>query len=122
VDPDAVWVVSVVGRGMGALDGVVIVEAVLGVNVGHPTVTNGIFYVRGGDAALPKLLWDFLYRLTLSDWSRLAMLGALQHTIKRVMTVIIVCNTFISVRDKLPPTVVCCCWTRSRDVVGTATP
>ena len=31
-----------------------------GVNVGHPTVTNGILCVRGGDAALPKLLCDFL--------------------------------------------------------------
>ena len=35
--------------------------AVFGVNVGHPIVTNGILCVRGGDAALPKLLWDFLF-------------------------------------------------------------
>jgi len=28
--------------------------------VGHPIVTNWILCVRGGDAALPKLLWDFL--------------------------------------------------------------
>ena len=30
--------------------------AVLGVNMGHPIVTNGILYVRGGDAVLPRLL------------------------------------------------------------------
>jgi len=43
-------VVSGVGRGMRVLNGVVIVEeegAVLGVNVGHPVVTNGIFCMRG---------------------------------------------------------------------------
>jgi len=43
--------------------GVVIVKgegAVLEVNVGHPFVTNGIVYARGGDAALPKLLWYLL--------------------------------------------------------------
>ena len=34
--------------------------AVLGVNVGHSIATNGILSVKGGDAALPKLLWDFL--------------------------------------------------------------
>ena len=28
--------------------------------MGHPIVTNVILRVRGGDAALPKLLWDFL--------------------------------------------------------------
>ena len=42
IDPDAVWG----GRGMGVLDGVVIVEgegAVLGVNVGHSIVTNRYF-------------------------------------------------------------------------------
>ena len=33
------------------------------VNVEHPVVTNGIFCVRGGDAALPKLLWDFLFKI-----------------------------------------------------------
>jgi len=57
-------VVSGVGRGMGLLD-----EsedrrregALFKVNAGHPTVTNGIVCVRGGDAALPKLLWDFLF-------------------------------------------------------------
>ena len=44
---DWIWmpfgVVSVVGRGMGVLDGVEIVEeegAVLGLNVGHPIVIN----------------------------------------------------------------------------------
>jgi len=39
--------VSRVGRGMGVLDGVVIVEGqvtVLGVNVGHPTVTMGTLW------------------------------------------------------------------------------
>jgi len=40
------------------------------VNVGHPIVINGYFVaylfsaVRGGDAALSKLLWDFLLLLT----------------------------------------------------------
>ena len=40
--------------------------AVLEVNMGHPIVTNGDLWqllfsaMRGGDAALPKLLWDFL--------------------------------------------------------------
>jgi len=34
--------------------------ALLVVIVGHPVVTNGILCVRGGDTALPKLLWDFL--------------------------------------------------------------
>jgi len=41
-------VVSGVGQGMGVLDGVEIAEweeAVLGVNVGHPIVTNGDFVV-----------------------------------------------------------------------------
>jgi len=44
VYPDAVWVVSGVSRGMGVLDGVVVVEgdgAVLRVNLGRPVVTNG---------------------------------------------------------------------------------
>ena len=39
-------VVSGVGRGMGVLDGVEIIEGekeVLGVNVGHPIVTNRDF-------------------------------------------------------------------------------
>jgi len=39
-------VVSGVGRGMGALDGIEIVKgegAVFGVNVGHPILTNGNF-------------------------------------------------------------------------------
>jgi len=38
--------------------------AVLVVNMGHPIVTNGNICVRGGDAALPKLLWDFLFFTT----------------------------------------------------------
>ena len=45
---------SGVGRGMGVIDGVVIVEeegAVLGVNLGRPIVTNGAFA-----SALLKLL------------------------------------------------------------------
>jgi len=49
--------------------GVVILEgerAVLGGNVGHAILTNGIFFVRGGDAGLPKLLWDILFGLPLS--------------------------------------------------------
>ena len=56
--------------GLGILDGVEIGEGegvVLRVNVGHTIVTNGDFVawlflaVRGGDAARPKLLWDFLF-------------------------------------------------------------
>ena len=46
LDLDAVWVVSVVGRRMGVLDWVEIVEgegAVLRINVGYPIVTNGDF-------------------------------------------------------------------------------
>jgi len=35
---------------------------VLVVNVGHTIVTNGILCARGGDEALPKLLWDFLFK------------------------------------------------------------
>ena len=35
-------------------------------DVGHPIVTNGNLYVRvGGDAALPKLFWEFLLFLLL---------------------------------------------------------
>jgi len=35
--------------------------AVLGVeSLGLSIVTNGLVCLRGGDAALPKLLWDFL--------------------------------------------------------------
>jgi len=55
--------VSGVGRGMGVLDGGENRQRegiVLGVNVGHPIVTNVILCVRGGDVALPKLVWDFL--------------------------------------------------------------
>ena len=40
------WMVSEVGRGMGVLDGVVIVEGkgqFLGVNLGRHVVTNGAF-------------------------------------------------------------------------------
>ena len=40
-------VVSGVGQRLGVLDGVVIVEgegAVLGMNLGHPIVTNGTFF------------------------------------------------------------------------------
>jgi len=42
-------VVRGVGRGMGVLDGVLIIEgegAVLGVNLRHPIVTNGAFAMR----------------------------------------------------------------------------
>ena len=52
-----------IGRGMGVLDGSGDRRregAVLKVNAGHPIVTNGILCMRVGDAALPKLLWDFL--------------------------------------------------------------
>ena len=57
-------VMSGVGRGTGVLDGGGDRRrgrAVLGVNVGNPIVTNGILCVRGGDAAPPDLLWDFLF-------------------------------------------------------------
>jgi len=52
-------VVSGVDRGMSVLDwgGDRQREwAVWGIN-GHPIVTDGILCVRGGDAALPNLLW-----------------------------------------------------------------
>ena len=57
-------VVSGVGRGMGVLDGNGDHRregAVLNVNAGRPIVNNAILCVRGDDAALPKLLWDFLF-------------------------------------------------------------
>jgi len=59
-------VVSGVGRRMGVLDGGGNRQrevAVLWINVGYHILTNGILCVRGGDAALPKLLWDFLLLL-----------------------------------------------------------
>jgi len=46
LDLDAVWGGEWVGRGMDVLDRVEIVEGegtILGVNVGHPTITNGDF-------------------------------------------------------------------------------
>jgi len=49
-------------------------EAVLWVNMGHPIVTNRDFVaylfsaVGGGNAALPKLLWDFLLFMSLVDY------------------------------------------------------
>jgi len=48
-------VVRGVGRGMGLLDGVVIVEeegAVLEVNLGRPIVTNGAFATRSSQITL----------------------------------------------------------------------
>jgi len=68
-------VVTEVGRGMGVLNGGGNRRrkgTILAVNVGHPILTNGDFMVylfsamRGGDAALPKLLWDFLFSFTSS--------------------------------------------------------
>jgi len=69
---DWIWVsfgvVSGVGRGTGVLDRVEIVEGEKAASLGeginvHPLATNRDFVafsaVRGGDAALPKLLWDF---------------------------------------------------------------
>ena len=46
--------------------------------MGHPVVTDGVFVawllsaVSGGDAALPKLLWDLLFQwaVTLCGYSR----------------------------------------------------
>ena len=67
---DAVWGDEGVGRRMGVLDGVEIVEG-KGSFEGK-CVTNGDFVallfsaVRRGDADLLKLLWDFLFtRVTL---------------------------------------------------------
>jgi len=61
-------VVEWVGRGMGVLDGVKIVEregAMSVVNVGHPMVSNEILRMRGVDAAHPRFLRDFsLTKLT----------------------------------------------------------
>jgi len=53
--------VSGFGRGMGALDGVVIVDgevAVLGVNLGRPIVTYG-----NGDGLFPSYFWEELFRI-----------------------------------------------------------
>jgi len=47
--------------------------AVLGVNVGYPIVTSGIFCMRGGDVALPKLLCDFLFAFFTGDTSTMSM-------------------------------------------------
>jgi len=65
-------VVSWVGRRMGVLDAGGDrrrERSSFGVNVGHPIVTNADFVAQlfsaviGGDADLPKLLWDFLLLL-----------------------------------------------------------
>ena len=56
-------VVSGVGRNMGVLDGSGDRPRGRGSFVGkcgHPIVANAILCLSGGDAALPKLLWDFL--------------------------------------------------------------
>ena len=75
MDLDAVGMVTGVGRGMGVLDGVVIVEgerAVLGVNLGRPIVTNGYFVTRlfpnyfGHDLLI-------LLHLLIHIWSELAI-------------------------------------------------
>jgi len=58
--------VSGVGRGMGVLDGVVIVEgerAVLGLNVGRPIVTNGDFATR----LFPNYFGQYLFKLMKSS-------------------------------------------------------
>ena len=64
------WSVSGVGRGTGVFDGSGDhrreLGAVLNVNLGHPIATNGILCLRGGDATLPKLFWDFLLLLAAS--------------------------------------------------------
>jgi len=39
--------------------------AVFKVNVGHPIVANRIACIWGNNAALPKLLWDFLFIYSL---------------------------------------------------------
>jgi len=64
--------------------GVEIVEGVgtvLGVNVGHPIVTNGdcgvvILCVKGGDADLPKFLWNFLFSLGLRGLRNPSFVGS----------------------------------------------
>jgi len=60
--------VSGVGRGMGVLDGVVIVEGngQFGVNLGRPIVTNGGLC----DATLHKLLWAGLVFASAETLSR----------------------------------------------------
>jgi len=69
---DLTWmpfgVVSVVGRGIGVLDGMEIVEgewAVLrGVNFGRPIVTNGNFVAKLGesDALLPNYFGEDMFK------------------------------------------------------------
>jgi len=52
----------------GVGDRVEIIEgegALLGVNVGHPVVTNWDIVANLFSAALPKLLWDLLSKLWL---------------------------------------------------------
>jgi len=48
-------VLTGIGRGMGVLNGVVIVKgegAILGVNLGHPIITNGAFAMRSSQFTL----------------------------------------------------------------------
>jgi len=45
--------------------------AVLGGNVGHPIVTNGILCMMGGDMVLPKLFWDFLLLYSAKELSKI---------------------------------------------------
>jgi len=73
-------VVSGVGRGMVVFNGGGDRQrgrGSLGVNVGHPIVTNGdlvawvysIFSAMGvGDATIPKLLSDFLFKLSVKPF------------------------------------------------------
>ena len=64
---------SGVGRWMGVLDGSGDLRregAILGVNLGHPIVTNRILCVRGGNDAFPKLLWDFLSSIIYGNEKR----------------------------------------------------
>ena len=59
LDPDAVWDDEWGRSRMGVLDGMVIVEeegAVLGLNLGRPTVTNGDFATR----LFPNYSWQCL--------------------------------------------------------------
>jgi len=66
-------VVSGIGRGKGVLNGGGHRRRgkdSFGVNMEHPIATNEDFMVqffsavKGGDAAVPKLLWDFLFLLS----------------------------------------------------------
>ena len=65
---------------------------IFGINVGHPIVTNGnsvallFSAMRGGDAALPKIIWDFLFISSLITAPRLAYLSFYQNATDKIVT------------------------------------